>query len=141
MISTRISTASAALLAAAGLAFLFAADVLLPILIPGFSANGAWLGQIMGAAWLGIASLNWQSRTMLLGGIYGRSVVMTNALLYFVTAMVLINTILRDGAPLILWIPAAIAAGFAIVYGWLLRRGPLESDLQTYRARAGAASS
>jgi hypothetical protein len=55
----QISRASAIVLAGAGIALLFAGDDLLPRLISGFPSQGAWLGQLLAAAWLGIAALNW----------------------------------------------------------------------------------
>lgn len=138
MISTRISRASAAVLAAGGLALLFAPDVVLPRLIPDFPASGAWLGQLLAAAWLGMAALNWLSQSALLGGIYGRAVVLGNAALYFISAMGLLKLVSRGGAPMALWllvVPATLLAG---IYGWLLFRGPIERDLESVR-RASAA--
>lgn len=140
MISTQIARASAGLLLLGGLALLFAADVILPRLVPGFPPAGAWLGQLLAAAWLGLGALNWLSRATLLGGIYGRPVVMANAVLYFVAATVLAKIVVRRDAPPALWglvVPIAIFAG---VYGWLLFRGPLERDLETHhRAQRGQA--
>jgi hypothetical protein len=121
LISTLISRASAVFLALCGLALLFAADAILPHLIPGFSPTGAWLGQLVAAGWLAVALLNWASQPGLLGGIYGRQVVLTNAALHFITATVLIKVV----------IPTALFAG---IYGWLLFRGPFERDFERARA-------
>ena len=140
MIVTRISRASAGLLLLGGLALLFAPDVVLPRLIPAFPAAGAWLGQLLAAAWLALAALNWLSRTTLLGGIYGRPVVLANAALYFIAAMVLVQVVVRRDAPAALWLLAVPAVVLAGIYGWLLLRGPLERDLQAYRRRQHAAS-
>jgi hypothetical protein len=138
MISTRLSQASALLLLLGGLALLFAADALLPRLVPGFPAAGAWLGQLLGAAWLGVAALDWLARGTPLGGIYGRPVVMANAVLHFVSATSLLRAAARDGAPAALWLLAVPTALLAAAYGWLLLRGPLERDLAAHRgARAG----
>lgn len=129
LISTLVSRASAVVLMLGGFALLFAADVLLPRLVPAFPAAGAWLGQLLGAAWLAVAALNWLSRAALLGGIYGRPVVMANAMLWFVAAMVLLRMLTRGGAPAAVWLLAVPAALFAAIYTWLLFRGPLASDL------------
>ncbi|HEU0076918.1 MAG TPA: hypothetical protein VFQ76_04665, partial [Longimicrobiaceae bacterium] len=91
MFSTQVSRASAGLLLAGGLALLFAPDVVLPRLVPGFPAGGVWLGQLLAAAWLALAALNWLSRAALLGGIYGRPVVLCNAAFYFIAALVLLR--------------------------------------------------
>jgi hypothetical protein len=134
LISTLISRASAVVLALGGLALLFAADVILPRLIPAFPPAGAWLGQLVAAGWLAVALLNWTSQPGLLGGIYGRQVVLTNAALHFMTATTLIKVLLKPGAPVAVWLLVVPTAFFAGLYGWLLFRGPFESDFQRARA-------
>ena len=103
-----------------GLVLLFAPDFVLPRLVPGFPPSAVWLGQLLAAAWLGVAALNWLTRATLLGGIYGRTVVMPNVILYFVSAMALLKADV--------WLLSVPAALFAGLYGWLLFRGPLERD-------------
>jgi len=66
MISSLVSRVSAFLLFVGGAALLFAADQLLPMLAPGFPRDAAWLGQLLAAAWLGLAALDWMQRTALL---------------------------------------------------------------------------
>ena len=127
LISTHISRASAAVLLVGGLALLFASDAILPRLVPAFPPAAAWVGQLLAAAWLSVAALNWHHRSALLGGIYGRPVVTTNAVLYFMSATSLFNIVRSDGERTVwvLFVPAAI---FAAVYGWLLFRGPFAYD-------------
>ena len=134
LISTLISRASAVLLALGGLALLFAADAILPHLILGFPPAGAWLGQLVAAGWLAVALANWASQPGLLGGIYGRQVVLTNAALHFITATVLIKVVIRPGAPAALWLLVVPTVLFAGIYGWLLFRGPFEKDFERARA-------
>lgn len=124
---------SAALLLAGGLALLFAPDAVLPRLVPGFPPAGAWLGQLLAAALLALAALDWLSRRALLGGIYGRPVVMANAAFYFIAAMSLLRHILGGDAPVAIWVVAVPAAILAGIYGWLLLRGPAERDFQAHR--------
>lgn len=133
MLSSLISRTSALLLFFGGNALLFASDVLLPRFEPGFPASGAWIGQLLAAAWLGIGVLNWLSRFALLGGIYGRPVVMANFTLYFIASMVLVRRVMSGGAPVAVWTVLVVAAALAIAYGWLLRRGPFERDVQIQR--------
>lgn len=137
MISTLISRASAGLLALGGLALLFAPDVILPRLVPGFPVEGVWLGQLLGATWLAMAALNWMSQSMLLGGIYGRLVVSTNAILYFVAATVLLRQATTRQVPVALWVLVVPMVLFAVVYGWLLFRGPIDRDLEIHRRSQG----
>ena len=129
MLSSLISRASAGVLAVGGLFLVFVPDLVLAALIPGYPPTGAWLAQLLAAAWLGLASLNWISRGALLGGIYGRGVVAANAVSYFVGATSLLRAALRPGQPAPLWLLAAPLALFAALYGWLLLRGPFERDV------------
>ena len=126
MISSVISCTSAGLLLLGGIALLFAPDVLLTALIAGFPRQAAWLGQLLGAAWLGVAALNWLQRSMVLGGIYGRPIVLTNLVLYFVSALSLLRALLGGEAPGAVWTMAVPAAVLAVAYGALLFRGPFD---------------
>lgn len=128
MISSRLSLLSAAVLLLGGVALLFASDMLLPALIPGFPPAASWLGQFLGAAWLGVAALNWLQRGTRLGGIYGRPVVFANLLLYFVSALSLLRGLLGGGIPTALWAVFAPAAALAAAYAALLLRGPFDSS-------------
>ncbi len=134
MISTQISRASAGVLLAGGLVLLFAADVVLAHLIPGFPASGAWIGQLLAAAWLGLAALDWTSQRSLLGGIYGRPIVLANAAHYFIASMVLLRQASRGGTPPALWLVIVPLAVLTLAYGWLLMRGPFARDIDAQRA-------
>lgn len=123
MLAYNISRASAIVLAAAGFALLFAADDLLPRLISGFPRQGAWLGQLLAAAWLAVAALNWLNRGARIGGIYGRPIVLTNTSLYFISAMVLLRIVVLPQAPLTVAVAALVASLFSGAYAWLLFRG------------------
>lgn len=125
--SRLISRVNALVLLAGGMAMLFAPDVVLPRLVAGFPPGGFWLGQVLGAAWLGLASLSWLSQGTVLGGIYGRPVVTANAVTHFIGAM----TLLRAG----LFPYAAPAVALAVAYGLLLFRGPLAGDMPGDQAR------
>jgi len=113
-------------LAAGGLALLFAADEVLPRVTSGFPATAHWIGQLLGAAWLGLAALNWIHRRAVLGGVYGRPVVVANLFHYFIAAMVLIRAIGR-GSPGPIWQLAVPAITLAAAYAALLWRGPFDT--------------
>ncbi|HET7620665.1 MAG TPA: hypothetical protein VFK39_02070 [Gemmatimonadaceae bacterium] len=121
------------MLLAGGVVLLFAPDAVLPRLSPGFPVSALWLGQLLGAAWLGVAALNWLGRGALLGGIYGRPTVFANTALYFISALVLIRAATRAEAPAPLLVLAAPAVALALTYGWLLYRGPFEKELAARR--------
>jgi hypothetical protein len=133
-----IARASAATLVTGGILLLFAADSLLPALVPSFPASAAWLGQLIGAGWLAMAVLNWTTRDLLIGGVYGRPVVMANSALYFISATVIGKAITRTHPTLMHAVTFAICALFAIAYGWLLYRGPFEKEFAARRAQVGA---
>ena len=103
--------------------------MILPRLLSGFRPTDAWFGQLLAADWLALAVLNWFNRSALLGGIYARPVVMTNATLYFVGAMVLLKAGMSREEPAALWAIFVPVALLATAYGWLLFKGPLARDL------------
>jgi hypothetical protein len=76
--------AAALLYVVPGLALTFAPQETLGAL--GFppSLLGDWLAQLLGAALLGLALLSWVQRHTLIGGVFGRPLLMTNLL--FTTA-------------------------------------------------------
>lgn len=133
MTSGRISRLSAALLLGGGLLFLFEPAAMLSQLSPGFPADAAWLGQLIGAGWLGLGMLDWQSRHRILGGIYGRPVLTANLMFFWVGGTLLLDAARSAGAPRTLWVLAAPAMGLALVYAWLMLRGPLQADRRSGR--------
>lgn len=126
MISSLISRISAIVLLVGGLALLFASDNLLPALVPSYPPSAAWLGQMLAAAWLGVAALNWLQQSARLGGIYGRPTVLANLALYFITATSLFRPLIKGTAPSAAWVGFIVAAALAIGYGALLLRGPFD---------------
>jgi hypothetical protein len=109
---------------------LFAPDVVLPRLSPGFSAAALWVGQLLGAAWLGLSAFNWIHRRAVLGGVYERPVVCANLIQYFIGAIVLVRAAQRassSSSTVPLWLMAVPAAALALAYGVLLFRGPFDA--------------
>lgn len=128
MVSRLVSTGSALVLFAGGLVLLFGADDVLPAVAPGFPASEAWIGQLLAAAWLGVAGMNWLQRRSRIGGIYGRPVVVANVGLYFISALTLIGTVRRGAGGPVLWVVTGVFAAFAIVYMALMLRGPFDRE-------------
>ena len=126
VISSLISRTSAVVLLFGGAALLFAPDALLPALVSRFPPDAAWLGQLLGAAWLGIAALNWLHRSAVLGGIYGRPVVLANLTLYFISALSLLRALASGAASPGVGVVAGPAVALAVAYGALLLRGPFD---------------
>lgn len=126
-ISSVVSRLSALILLLGGLSMLFGPDIVLPAAIPGYPVTGAWLGQALGAGWLGMAALNWLQRNAVLGGIYGRPTVMANLTLYFISALSLLNALRSHDVPSSLWLVVVVATALAVTYGALLLRGPFDA--------------
>jgi hypothetical protein len=135
LISSTIARTNAAFLAILGLALLFAGDDLLPRLIPTFPPGAAWLGQLLAAALLALAVVNWFNRSTLQGGIYGRPIVAANTTFYFVSALALLKVVMQRYAPAALWAVFVPLALFAAVYAWLMFRGPFERDIAAERKK------
>ena len=135
MLCSHLSRASAGLLGVAGHALVFAPRELLAYLAPGTPASASWIAQLLGAAFIGFAWLNWLNRGALLGGIYARPVVLANAVFFFVGAVsvfgasIPLNTTARRAQAV-----AGVLGLFAVCYLWLMIRGPLERDFQASRA-------
>jgi len=70
-----------------------------------------------------------------IASIYGRSVVSANAAFYFIVAMVLVQIVTRRDASAATWVIVVPVIVFAGIYGWLLFRGPLERDFESYRSQ------
>ena len=128
MRSTQVTRASALLLVLAGAALLFAPLEVLSRAVPDIPPSASWLGQLLGAAWLGLATMNWLARFTMVGGIYGRAIVSANAAAYFVSAMVMLSAGRRLGFSTSMLAIAIIALVMAAVYGYLLFRGPFGAD-------------
>jgi hypothetical protein len=126
-ISTIITTLSALVLAAGGIALLFGSDELLPRAISGMPAGAAVLGQLVAAGWLALAWLNWNQRRSLIGGIYGRLTVLPTLALYLISAFSLAHPLMAGGASLALGALAVLFGILALIYAVLLLRGPLGS--------------
>ena len=126
--STAITTLSACVLAAGGVALLFASDELLPRLIPGTPASATVLGQLVAAGWLAVAWLDWSQRHLVIGGIYGRPMVLANLALYMVSAFSTGHPAMTAGAPPVLRLLTLLFGALALVYAALLMRGPFGAD-------------
>lgn len=122
--STTITTFSAIVLALGGVALLFGSDALLPRLLPGLPAGAAVLGQLISAGWLAVAWLNWNQRQVIIGGIYGRPMVLANFGLYMISAFSLGHPVLHGGGLPVMRGLCALVTLMAVLYGMLLLRGP-----------------
>jgi hypothetical protein len=126
VISSLIARVSAATLLLGGVVLLFAPDVAMAVLAPGAPTNGTWIAQMLAAAWLALASLNWTSRAQIIGGVYGRPMVYANVLLYTVSALLLVRLVMHGGGTPAMWGLTGAMALLALVYGAVMLRGPFD---------------
>ena len=110
---------SAIVLAVAGVLLLFAPDEIGGMLVPPPGLAGPF-GQLLGAALLGFATLNWIGRHHPLGGIYGRAIVAGNQAHFTIGAVVLVKHGLSAGGPVAYWILAVVYVVEALFFSYLL---------------------
>lgn len=113
--------AAALLDAAAGIALTFAPEEVVTALGVPRSPMGTWLGQLLGAALLGLAFANWMQRFTALGGIYGRPLLMTNLVFTLTAFFASLGAWRQQGGEIVLG--AAILLGIlGAAFGWRLFR-------------------
>ena len=80
--------------------------------------------QLLGAMFLGLATLNWMNRGALIGGIYGRPVSMANFFQFAIGAAALLKGAYALSFPIEVSVLAAIYALFAAWFGLVLFTHP-----------------
>lgn len=116
----RLVTLHAILLAVAGVVLLFAPESVFPAAdAPGLRP----LPQLVAASLLGFAAASWTARGSILGGIYGRAVVVGNQMFSFVATLVLLQGLRGDPAPGV-WALLGVLGTGAVLYSVLLYRPP-----------------
>lgn len=124
MNSRYLMIASAAVLAALGLLLSFAPEETLAYLgQPGTGAVPVLL-QLAGALYLGFAVMNWTAKGSVLGGIYGRAIVLGNFLHFTMGALALLKAAIDPGFGTIIWVLTGIYAVFALLFGRMLFMHP-----------------
>jgi hypothetical protein len=115
----------AVVLGIAALAFIFAPEIVLARLSIEPAAGALLLGQLYGAALFGLAIIAWFARTMLLGGIYGRAIVVGGFAHALVGVFALFHAVRALPANGWIWGAFIVYAALAIWFGTLmLGRGP-----------------
>ncbi|MFT5642137.1 MAG: hypothetical protein ACI9A7_002246 [Cyclobacteriaceae bacterium] len=83
--------------------------------------------SLLGAAYFAMAMTNWTARGSILGGIYGRAIVIGNFTHFSIAGLMLIKIQLANTDSLYLW---PISIGFvlsALVFGYLFFTSPVKS--------------
>ena len=119
-----LMTASALVLAVLGLAGTFLPHEILALLDVPKGVILPLLVQMTGALCLGFAFLNWSTRTNLIGGIYGRPLVMGNLVHFLIAGLAMIRAASSGGVPGWLWLGAITYAVFAAGFAFLMYGHP-----------------
>lgn len=129
MNSRLLMIASAAAMAAIGLLLSFAPDEALAF--SGQPTAGALplLLQLAGALYLGFALMNWTAKGMVLGGIYGKALVLGNFLHFTMGALALLKGATGGTFGAMPWGITGLYALFAVLYGRMLfgQPGPAQA--------------
>jgi len=110
--------AAAVCLATVGLALLFAGAEIAGAVVASPVAEP--FPSLLGAALIAFASMNWIARHNLLGGIYGRAVVVSNQTHLTIGAILLVKHGLARGGPVGFWIFTALYVAGAVLFNLLL---------------------
>jgi hypothetical protein len=120
VIVQRFMEGIAFVLGAASLMLIFAPELVLARFAVEPSAGALMLGQLYGAALFGTAMTTWFARTMLLGGIYGRSIVVGGFAHALVGVFALFHTLRASPGNAYVWGASAIYAVLALWFGALM---------------------
>lgn len=122
MTSRTLMIVSALFLAGCGLLTIFAPEMVLGVHDSPADAATLLLIQMMGALYLGFASLNWQAREAAFGGSETRPVSAGNFTHFLVVTILLAKAAVTHGV-VQLAASAAVFGLFALGFGWLLYAG------------------
>jgi hypothetical protein len=110
----------AVVLGIAALALIFAPELVLARFAVEPTAGALVLGQLYGSALFGLAMTAWFARTMLLGGIYGRSIVVGGFAHALVGVFALLHTLRASLGNAFTWGAFVVYAALAIWFGSLM---------------------
>ncbi|MEJ8755857.1 hypothetical protein WG947_02515 [Pontibacter sp. H259] len=75
--------------------------------------------QLLGAAYLGFAMLNWMAKGNLIGGVYSRPVAIGNLAHFLISGLALLKAASNtEGSPA-LWVTGAIFITLALLFGYV----------------------
>ena len=121
-----LMTASAALMACAGLAFTFLPQESLHVIKQGDYAELSIVVQMLGALYFAFGMLNWMARGNVIGGIYSRPIAIANATHFFIGGMALFKS--ANPGTALLWGAVAVYLTLALLFGIVLYTHPMKKS-------------
>ena len=92
----------------------------------GWPASSAIAIQVIGALYFGFAMTNWIAKSHLIGGIYGRPVLIGNISHYIIAALALVKFSIKGASGITILIVTVIYSVFAISFVYLFFANPLK---------------
>lgn len=80
--------------------------------------------QVLGAAYIGFALMNWMAKAVIIGGIYARPLAMGNFAHFAIAAIALVKVAYNHSALPHLWIAASLYSINAVLFGLVLFTNP-----------------
>jgi hypothetical protein len=118
-----LMTVAAIATAGAGLVLLFLPQEVVGLAGGPPASTPALAMQLMGALYLGVAMTDWTARDSLLGGVYGRPVVLGNVAHFAIGALALLKG--ASAHPQVAsWVAALVYAVLAVLFSVTMVRGP-----------------
>lgn len=105
-----VQSASSIFLGAMAILCIFVPDEAAKKIISAENEHVVLAVQVLGALLFGWATVNWMSRTVVMGGIYGKGIYMGNLAQFLIGGLALLKWNLRNG------FPSAILTGLCIGY-------------------------
>jgi hypothetical protein len=120
---------------AVGLALTFAPNEMLAWTGVAPSFIVAWLGQLLGAALLGLAFLNWLQRHAVVGGIFGRPILLTNLTFLIVAFFASVRQLRAHHEPLFAAVSVLLGI-LSVAFGLRLFSTPSSPSTKAHRDSA-----
>lgn len=116
--------ASSLVMAAIGIPVTFAPQEILHRVQSDATAWEMMVAQLGGALYCGFALMNWMAKGMLLGGIYGRPIVIGNLVHSTMGALALLKMEATPSTNLVKWLLLGIYVVFAAGFGYAMMNHP-----------------
>ncbi len=120
-------TVTSIVLGATGIALSFLPQEILTLLNEQATPMLTVILQLLGALYFGFAMLNWMAKDSLLGGIYGRPIVVGNVTHFVVGALSLFK-VLSQNHQVMIWIVTIVYVVFAVIFSLVMYTNPAKKE-------------